>query len=103
MGIIAFKNLSTITSNASHPLDLGKSCYHVHRDVGPWSIRYYVWVERRCLQLRARLGSLTGFAAFYVGVHRFLHLGPPIVSEDQFHCFRNAWVSREVVVVALGG
>ncbi len=69
--------------------------------MGPWSFRDCIRVKRGCFGLRACLRPLADFAAFDVGVYRLLHLWPPVLSEDQFLRFFNAWVSCKDVVMAL--
>ncbi len=48
---------------------------------------YCVRVERCRLGLHARLRALTNLAAFVVGFDGLLHLGPPVLSEDQLFVF----------------
>ncbi len=70
--------------------------------MGPWSFRDCVQVERRRFGLCARLYSLTNLTSLDVGVNCLLHLGPPVLSEDQFHRLCNAWMSGEDMIVTLG-
>ncbi len=45
---------------------------------------------------------MTNLTAFDVGVDCLLHLGPPVLSEDQFLCLGNARMSGEDMIMALG-
>ncbi len=100
--MMALENRSTITSNASQPLEVGSPVIMstemwVH---GPF--RDCVRVEWGRFGLRARLRALADLAALDVGFYGLLHLWPPVFSEDQFLCLLDAWMSGRDMVVELG-
>ncbi len=70
--------------------------------MGPWSFGDCIRVERGRFRLHARLRALTNLAALDVGFDGFLHLGPPVLPEDQLLRFLDAWMSGRDVVMELG-